>query len=130
MTMIRIRELLAVGFGCAAGAVVRMLLGVWLDGAMIDALAICIVNLLGCLLMGVLTSLIEVRQPDVVWAKAMTTGLCGGLTTFSTFCGDAVQLFATSPLLSLGIMFVSLAGGMALYVAGRHMIRPPRRKDE
>ena len=24
----------------------------------------------------------------------------------------------------------TLAGGMALYVAGRHMIRTPRRKDE
>ena len=121
-----IRQMLAVGIGCATGAVVRMLLGAWLDGAMIDALAICLVNLLGCLLMGVLTSFIEARQPDVIWAKAMTTGFCGGLTTFSTFCGDAVQLLATSPTLSLGIMLVSLAGGMALYVAGRHMIRTPR----
>lgn len=33
-------------------------------------------------------------------------------------CGDTVQLFATSPMLALGIMLVSLAGGMALYVAG------------
>lgn len=118
--------MLAVGIGCAAGAVVRMLLGVWLGGAMTDALAICVVNLLGCLLMGVLTSLIEARRPDVVWAKATTTGFCGGLTTFSTFCGDTVQLFGTSPMLALGIMLVSLAGGMALYVTGLHMIRTPR----
>ncbi|MDE5640544.1 MAG: CrcB family protein [Bifidobacterium castoris] len=54
------------------------------------------------------------------------TGLCGGLTTFSTFCGDTVQLCATSPMPALDIMLVSLAGGMALYVAGLHMIRTPR----
>lgn len=46
--------------------------------------------------------------------------------SISTFCGDTVQLFATSPMLAPDIMLVSLAGGMALYVAGLHMIRTPR----
>lgn len=120
-----IRELLAVGIGCAMGAIMRFLLGVWLRHGMIDALAICIVNLLGCFLMGLLTSVIEARQPATMWAKMMTTGFCGGLTTFSTCCSDTVLLLRASPILALGIMLVSLTGGMALYIVGRRLVHVP-----
>ncbi|WP_253610934.1 FluC/FEX family fluoride channel [Bifidobacterium pseudolongum] len=120
-----IKGLLAVGAGCAAGAIARFLLGIWFGHAMMDALSICIINLLGCLLMGVLTSIIEMRQPSAIWAKTVTTGFCGGLTSFSTFCSDSLLLFQTSPMLMLGVMLISLAGGVALYVIGRRAIHVP-----
>jgi CrcB protein len=51
------------------------------------------VNLLGCLLIGIFYALSEkgnVLSPE--WRMFLTTGLCGGFTTFSTFSYESVQL--------------------------------------
>jgi len=51
------------------------------------------VNLLGCLLIGIFYSISErgnLLSPE--WRLFLTTGLCGGYTTFSTFSYESVQL--------------------------------------
>ena len=51
------------------------------------------VNLLGCLLIGIFYSVSEkgtLLSPE--WRLFLTTGLCGGFTTFSTFSYESVQL--------------------------------------
>lgn len=51
------------------------------------------VNVLGCLLIGIFYVLSEkgnLLSPE--WRMFLTTGLCGGFTTFSTFSYESVQL--------------------------------------
>ncbi len=72
-------ELLAVGLGCALGAVCRYLLETGLNGWLADPLSILIINCCGCFLMGLFTAIIENRQPSKSLSKFLTTGFCGGL---------------------------------------------------
>jgi len=51
---------------------------------------ILVVNAIGSLVVGVLLGLASVIPAD--WLLVATTGLCGALTTFSTFTVDTVRL--------------------------------------
>ncbi|GHT89078.1 putative fluoride ion transporter CrcB [Betaproteobacteria bacterium] len=84
----------AVGLGAACGAWLRWGLGAWLNPvAATLPLGTLAANLIGGFLMGVVLALVQggvVLSP--VWRLALTTGLLGGLTTFSTFSAEAFHL--------------------------------------
>ena len=86
-----IRELIAVGFGGAAGSLVRYMLSAWLMaghtllGFPAGTFA---VNALGSLLIGILLE--ATSSAAAGWL--LIVGFCGGFTTFSTFSADAVRL--------------------------------------
>ncbi|MBC7787778.1 MAG: fluoride efflux transporter CrcB [Methylophilaceae bacterium] len=84
----------AVGVGAALGAWVRWGLGLLLN-ALHPALPIgtLIANLVGAYLMGVLIALFAIATPSSELRLLLTTGFLGGLTTFSTFSGEAFTLF-------------------------------------
>lgn len=71
-----IKSILLVGLGSCAGGILRYLVSLALPprGSGFPT-ATFIVNIAGCLLIGLLT-----------------TGLCGGFTTFSTFSNEAVTM--------------------------------------
>lgn len=50
------------------------------------------INLLGCLLMGILYTLLNHWHSDPVWSVFLLTGCLGGFTTYSAFTLDAIQL--------------------------------------
>ncbi len=67
-----------------------------------------VVNTIGCLLIGIFYALSEkgnLLTPE--WRLALTTGFCGGFTTFSTFAYENMSLLRTGDYLYF-----------ALYVAG------------
>ena len=72
---------LLVALGAGVGAVVRWAVGRAVPGRR-GTLA---VNAAGCLALGVL-----VGAPTAAWAL-LGVGLCGGLTTFSTYAVEAVE---------------------------------------
>ena len=78
------------------------------------------VNLLGSFLIGLFYALSERFHLPFEVRLFLTTGLCGGFTTFSTFSSDGVGLlkgefygaFVLYTLLSIGIgLAATLAGG-------------------
>ena len=89
------RLILAVALGSAAGGVARFLLSAWLEQRASASFpyATLLVNLSGSLLLGFLATWTyeTVGVPTDVRAL-LTTGLCGGFTTFSTFSLETVAL--------------------------------------
>lgn len=78
------------------------------------------VNAVGCLLIGLITGLIELRahfSPEM--RVLLITGLCGAFTTFSTFIFDAAVLVRTGHAArALLYMVGSVAVGFALFLLG------------
>ena len=66
------------------------------------------VNLLGCLLIGIFFALSEkgnLLSPE--WRMFLTTGFCGGFTTFSTFSYESVQLLNDGEYTYVAVFAVS-----------------------
>ena len=85
---------LGVGVAGAVGAVARFRV----DGAITSRhtgafpQATLLVNVVGSLLLGVLTGLVLFQQVPDGWRVVLGTGFCGGLTTFSTTSFASVRL--------------------------------------
>ncbi|MBE7493143.1 MAG: CrcB family protein [Planctomycetes bacterium] len=80
------------------------------------------VNLAGCLAAGLLYGWLSregVRYADDL-KLLLITGLCGGLTTFSTF---ALQSLQVSPGKAIANVALSVAGGLALAWLGLWLTR-------
>lgn len=99
-------NLLLVGLGGFAGAVARYLLGGWVLHHTLSAKfpwSTFAVNVLGCLVLGVLSGLAERMEwftPPV--RLLLLTGLLGGFTTFSAFGWETVHLLRRGePILAL-----------------------------
>lgn len=119
----RRRQLLAAVFvGGAIGTLVRAGLsdhlhhdpGAW-------PWATLIVNIAGSLLLGWWsTRLPRSSDIDPRLRPLLTTGVCGGLTTFSTLQLELVQMLDADRIaLAAGYLAVTLATGLAAIVAGR-----------
>ncbi len=114
-----IRELMTVGFGGAAGSIVRYLLsgGILAGQTLLGFPAgTFTVNAAGSLLIGIL---LEATSSETLgWL--LIVGFCGGFTTFSTFSADTVRLLragcynaaAIYVALSVAVCIVFAALGM------------------
>lgn len=114
-----IRELMAVGFGGAAGSIVRYLLsgGILAGQTLLGFPAgTFTVNAAGSLLIGIL---LEATSSETLgWL--LIVGFCGGFTTISTFSADTVRLLragcynaaAIYVALSVAVCIVFAALGM------------------
>lgn len=99
------------------------------------------VNLLGCLALGALSGVLEVR-PGRPWMQPLLgTGLCGGFTTFSTVVLDgsaiigadfpvlALTYAGLTVLLCLGAVVAGLVGGRRLALRGSGRAAPDEEAD-
>ena len=116
--------LFAIAVGGAVGSVLRYGLGSFLQqragpGFPVGTL---VVNVTGSLLLGFLMRwLLETTAPTELRA-ALTIGLCGGFTTFSTFSADTVRLIEDGSwtraggyvLASVALSLLAMAAGLAL----------------
>ena len=82
--------------------------------------ATLLVNLTGCLVLGLLIGSVFARSPDVPWLRPfLGTGVLGGFTTYSAFAVETVQLAdAGRPGVAAGYVLISVAGGVAASAIG------------
>ena len=118
--------LLLVGAGGLIGAVLRYLLGTWIQGAAGSGgfpYGTLAVNAAGCFLIGVVTGLAEARQPLSYEARAfLIIGLLGGFTTFSAFGIDTIRLLRDGAYLaSSANVVLQVAIGLSAVAAGLHL---------
>ena len=108
--------LLLIGLGGCLGAICRALLSTWLNPKNGFAYGTLCVNAAGTLLLGILTGYF-MQRADSVWKPILGTGFLGGLTTFSTFSIETLQLLM-SELWTIGILYflsqILLGLGMGL----------------
>ena len=115
--------LAVVALGGALGSMARWAMGGWVQGraaATRGAVALfptgtLAVNLLGCLLIGVLATLFEERfAGDPALRTFVLVGLLGGFTTFSSFGFETFALMRAGNLLLAG---VNVAGNLVVGLA-------------
>jgi fluoride exporter len=82
--------------------------------------ATLLVNLTGCLLIGVLLAVLLERFPTAPWLRLfLATGVLGGYTTYSTFAVDVVRLAdAGAWAAATGYVVASVLGGLLAVVVG------------
>ena len=77
------------------------------------------VNIAGCLLIGIIATLIDHRGSLQLLRLMLVTGFLGGLTTYSTFTLDAASIARTGELIkAIGYVAVTLLSGFAAYAGG------------
>src|SRR4029079_15602523 len=105
-----LNNILIVGLGGAAGSILRYFCQRSLN---IDfPYGTLLVNILGCLLIGVLWGLFT-RHIDETKRLFLVTGFCGGFTTFSSFTYEGVQMLTETRWLTFALYTgVSVVAGV------------------
>ncbi|WP_322493958.1 fluoride efflux transporter CrcB [Chloroflexus sp.] len=115
-------NVLAIALGAAIGANLRYGIGLWAAQRFGTSwpYGTFIINLLGCLLIGVLLTLAANRLTLSEPVRLMlVTGLLGGFTTFSTFGYESFTLLnAGNWLAAAGYVGGSVVGGLIAVVIG------------
>ena len=107
-----LKQALIVALGGGLGAVIRWQLSA-LNSSSWMPLGTLSANMIGCLAIGMV---LGVLQPGSNAFLFLAAGLCGALTTFSSF---AVELLdAPRPALALAYAVLSLSAGLALVMVG------------
>ena len=111
----------AVGLGAALGAWLRWALALWLGGAHAKIqLGTLTANLVGGYLIGIAIGFFS-AYPHISaeWRLFAITGFLGGLTTFSTFSGEAMVLLQRGEYgWALAHTLLHLAGSIIFCIAG------------
>ena len=77
------QSFLLIGLGGAVGSILRYLIQrQWNADFPLGTLS---VNIIGCLLIGIIWALVSRHQINTLWQLTLITGFCGGFTTFSSF---------------------------------------------
>lgn len=119
------KTLLLVGFGSFVGGILRysggLLIGKVSDTAVFPWHTL-LINLSGCFLLGLLNGYVARGWMHHDLRLALTVGLCGGFTTFSTFSQESISLLRNGAWLSGGsYIALSVLVGLACFAAGWYL---------
>lgn len=115
------KELLLVSVGSFFGGGVRYLVskGIGMVAGAGFPLPTMLVNIAGCFLIGLISGLASAQSISPTTKLLLTTGFCGGFTTFSTFMNENLLLARGGQWAwALAYTTFSLALGLVALVAG------------
>lgn len=114
---------LLVFFGAGFGGVLRWVLSRWLNSGF--PVGTLLVNVLGCLLIGVLTGVSNRYWPSSDNMRLLlVVGFCGGFTTFSTFVNETFGMLSFSHVaLAVGYAALSLFLGLLALWLGQNVFQ-------
>ncbi|CAN7580409.1 fluoride efflux transporter CrcB [Pseudomonas sp. LjRoot71] len=122
-----IRVVLAVALGGAVGSVLRFLTGSWVVSQWPRHfyLGTFTVNILGCLLIGLLSGLFLLRSDlPIELRSGLIIGVLGGFTTFSSFSLEVLKLFESGRLNeAFAYLLCSILGGVLAVWGGFALAR-------
>lgn len=112
--------------GSGAGGVMRYFIQkIFIDAGFVTFPAgTFVVNIAGCFLIGLFEALSA--KDNILsseWRLALTTGLCGGFTTFSTFANENINLLRNGDYLYFSIyLILSIVLGLGAVVLGHYTV--------
>lgn len=115
-----------IAVGGAIGSVGRYAADLWVGAPAVGSWpwATFTVNLVGCLLIGVLIGRIAVDQRWAAWRPFLGVGVLGGFTTYSAFAVETVDLLGEGAWwLGMAYVAASLVGGVAAVAVGERLAR-------
>ena len=121
-----IRNIIAVGAGSFIGGIARYIVSLAMKGISKGfPWATILVNLLGCLIIGLLWGFLSRNASESTsWGLFLTVGLCGGFTTFSTFSKEALTMLQTGQIWGFAsYIALSIPAGIALVALGYYIGR-------
>ena len=125
-----ISSLLIVGVGSFIGGAIRYLLSLFMkklcgQGFPWGTLS---VNLLGCFLFGIVFAIFsKSSSTDSTLYLLLTTGICGGFTTFSTFANESIQMLQHGNIFGfIAYVATSVMAGLALIALGYWIVKAIR----
>lgn len=121
-----LKSLLFVGVGSFVGGVLRFLVSMSMKKLCGEGFpwGTLIVNLVGCFVFGVIFALFgKYGSVNNGWCLLLTTGVCGGFTTFSAFANESVLMlqngnwggFVGYVAMSVVVGFVMVALGYLVF---------------
>jgi CrcB protein len=115
------RSVAAICVGGSLGCLLRWCLGTWLNGQLtVMPLGTLTANLLGGYIVGIAVAFFALNTsiaPE--WKLLVITGFCGGLTTFSSFSAEVVQLLREDRMLwAFSTAALHLGGSLLMTLAG------------
>lgn len=117
------KSVFAIMLGASLGAVLRWQLTLRLNYLFpLIPLGTLAANLTGAFIIGVaIAFFLEIPSITAEWRHFIITGFCGGLTTFSTFSAEVVELFQQGrQAWSIATLFAHVGGSLLMTVLGMY----------
>jgi len=122
-----IKNIILVGLGGALGSVVLYLISVLVYSGKTQSFpwSTLLTNFMGCLFLGLLLGYFQKNDNQYQELKLLLAiGVCGGMTTFSTFSAETLNLMQSGNLLAAALYAISsFVGGVLLLYLGVVLIR-------
>lgn len=122
-----LKSILIVGAGSFFGGAMRYLLSLLMKNMYGQGFpwGTLTVNLLGCFVFGIIFALFsKYNTINSPWCLLLTTGICGGFTTFSTFANESVQMLQNGNIGGfIGYTMTSIVVGISLTGLGYWIVK-------